>query len=121
MVHRLDWRHDDSDPLPSLAQTDGFVADYESTRGALFDRDERKVLVAGQLGVASYGDRCQHSDDVLGLFPDVDRSRGWPRLLRSAIRPVPRGPCPDRRPPPRTRPDGSWSGEHVGQLAGGAS
>lgn len=65
---------------PTLDQLDGFVADYEAARGVPFDPDERQVLSAGQRWVASYGARCQHSDDLLG-FPDVDHSRGWPRLL----------------------------------------
>ena len=38
-----------------------------------------------QRWVASFGARCQHSDDVLGLFPDVDHSRGWPRLLADLL------------------------------------
>ncbi len=81
VIHPVDWRLEQPDPLPTLAQLDGFVADYEAARGAPFDDDEREVLAAGQRWVASYGARCQHSDDLLGLFPDVDHSRGWPRLL----------------------------------------
>jgi hypothetical protein len=81
VIHPVDWRLDQPDPLPTLDQLDGFVADYETARGAPFDHDEREVLAAGQRWAASYGARCQHSDDVLGLFPDVDHSRGWPRLL----------------------------------------
>lgn len=85
VVHPVDWRHDDPDPLPSLAQIDGFVADYETARGVPFDGDEREVLAAGQRWLASYGARCQHSDDMLGLFPDIDHSCGWPRLLRELV------------------------------------
>jgi hypothetical protein len=81
VIHPVDWRLDQPDPLPTLDRLDGFVGDYEAARGAPFDDDERQVLAAGQRWVASYGARCQHSDDLLGLFPDVDHSRGWPRLL----------------------------------------
>jgi hypothetical protein len=81
VIHPVDWRLEQPDPLPTLDQLDGFVADYEAARGAPFDADEREVLAAGQRWVASFGARCQHSDDLLGLFPDVDHSRGWPRLL----------------------------------------
>jgi Phosphotransferase enzyme family len=61
VIHPVDWRLEQPDPP--------------------FDADEREVLSAGQRWVASFGARCQHSDDLLGLFPDVDHSRGWPRLL----------------------------------------
>jgi hypothetical protein len=64
---------------------DGMVTDYETARGAPFNDDERQVLAAGQRWVTSYGARCQHSDDLLGLFPHVDHSRGWPRLLRELL------------------------------------
>ena len=85
VIHPIDWRLERPDPLPTLEQLDGFVADYEAARGAPFDDDEREVLAAGQRWVASYGARCQHSDDLLGVFPDVDHSRGWPRLLRELL------------------------------------
>ena len=79
VIHPVDWRLEQPDPLPTLDQVDGFVADYEAARGAPFEADEHEVLAAGQRWVASYGARCQHSDDLLGVFPDVDHSRGWPR------------------------------------------
>ena len=85
VIHPVDWRLEQPDPLPTLEQLDGFVADYESARGAPFDDDEREVLNAGQRWVASYGSRCQNSDDLLGVFPNLDRSRGWPRLLRELL------------------------------------
>lgn len=85
VVHPVDWRLDLPDPLPTLDQIDGFVTDYESARAARFDQDERGVLVAAQRWIASYGARCQHSDEVLGLFPDVDHSKGWPRVLRDLL------------------------------------
>jgi hypothetical protein len=78
VIHPVDWRLEQPDPLPTLEPLDGFVADYEAARGAPFDDDEREVLVGGQRWVTSYGARCHHSDDLLGIFPDVDHSRGWP-------------------------------------------
>lgn len=85
VIHPVDWRLEHPDPLPTLTQVDGFVADYERARGAVFHDVERTTLSAGQRWVTSYGARCQHSDDVLGVFPDVDHSRGWPRLLRDLV------------------------------------
>jgi Phosphotransferase enzyme family len=37
--HPVDWRLDQPDPLPTVDQLDGFVADYEAARGAPFDAD----------------------------------------------------------------------------------
>jgi hypothetical protein len=84
-MHPIDGRLERPDPLPTLAQLDGFVADYEAVRGAPFSDHEHEVLAAGQRWIASYGARCQHSDDLLGNFPDVDQSRGWPRILREFL------------------------------------
>ena len=36
-VHPVDWRLGLPDPLPTLAQVDAFVSDYERARGAPFD------------------------------------------------------------------------------------
>ena len=85
VAHPVDWRRELPDPLPTLDQLDGFVADYQAARGAPFGPDERQALEAGQLWLASYGARCQHSDQVLGIFPDVDHALGWPRLLRDLL------------------------------------
>ena len=85
-IHPVDWRLGLPDPLPSLAQLGGFVADYERARGAPFDDTERDVLSAAQRWIVSYGARCQHSDDVRRIFPDVDHTKGWPRLLRELLR-----------------------------------
>jgi hypothetical protein len=84
-IHPVDWRLGRPDPLPSMAQVDGFVLDYERARGTPFDDAERPVLAAAQRWTASYGARSQHSDAVRGIFPDVDHSRGWPRLLRELL------------------------------------
>lgn len=55
VIHPIDWRLEQPDPLPTLDQLDGFVVDYEAARGAPFGDDERQVLAAGQRWVASYG------------------------------------------------------------------
>jgi hypothetical protein len=85
IIHPIDWRLEQPDPLPTLAQVDGFVADYEKARGAPFDDAERAVLAAGQRWVACFGARCQHSDAVLDVFPGVDHERGWPRIVRELL------------------------------------
>jgi hypothetical protein len=85
VIHPLDWRRFRPDPLPTLEQLDGFVADYEAARGAPFTDAEREVLRAAQIWVTAYGARCQHSDDVLRIFSDVDHGIGWPRLLRELL------------------------------------
>lgn len=84
-VHPIDWRLGLADPLPTLVQLDGFVADYEQTRGVPFAGGERDVLVAAQQWIVSYGARCQHSDHVASLTPQVDHAKGWPRLLRELL------------------------------------
>ena len=77
VMHPIDWRLERPDPLPTLAQLDGFVADYEAVRGAPFSDHEHEVLAAGQRWIASYGARCQHSDDLLGIFPEsISRGAG---------------------------------------------
>jgi hypothetical protein len=85
VTYPVDWRLGQPDPLPTLDELDGFVIDYEAARGSAFSADERTVVAAAQRWVTSYGARCQHSDDVLRVFPDVDHSRGWPRLLRELL------------------------------------
>jgi hypothetical protein len=67
--------------VPTLDQLDGFAADHEAARRSPFSASERVRLAAAQQWVTSYGARCQHSDDVLVTFDDVDHSLGRPRLL----------------------------------------
>jgi hypothetical protein len=85
VVHPVDWRLGLPDPLPSLTQLDGFVTDYELARGEPFDDAHHEILAAAQLWIASYGARSQHSDHQRGLFPDVDHTKGWPRLLHELL------------------------------------
>jgi hypothetical protein len=80
-IFTADWASDDPDPLPSLAEMQAFVDDYEHRRLTPFTANERKVLDAANLFACAYGARCQHSDRQLhpavGRTPDV----GWLRLL----------------------------------------
>jgi hypothetical protein len=93
-------------PTATLAQLDGFVADYEAVRGAPFSDHEHEVLAAGQGWIASYGARRQHSDDLLGIFPtSISRGAGPASSAISWIGP-PRQPH-RRPPPPATRRSGA--------------
>ncbi len=85
VMHPIDGRLERPDPLPTLAQLDGFVADYEAVRGAPFSDHERESSPPANDGSPAMAPRCQHSDDLLGIFPDVDQSRGWPRILRDFL------------------------------------
>jgi hypothetical protein len=80
-IFTADWTSEDPDPLPSLAEMQAFVDDYEHRRPTPFTQTERKVLDAANLFACAYGARCQHSDRQLlprvGRTPDV----GWLRLL----------------------------------------
>ena len=50
VMHPIDGRLERTDPLPTLAQLDGFVADYEAVRGAPFsDHDTRSLPPANAL------------------------------------------------------------------------
>jgi hypothetical protein len=77
-----DWASDDPDPLPSLAEMQAFVDDYEHYRPTPFTPIERNALDAANLFACAYGARCQHSD--LQLHPAVGRTpdMAWLRLLR---------------------------------------
>jgi hypothetical protein len=48
MMHPIDALFERPDPLPTLAQLDGFLADHEAVRGAPFSDHEQEVLAAGQ-------------------------------------------------------------------------
>lgn len=80
-TYRIDWRLLEADPLPSVDDMAGFVADYELARGRPFD-DERDLLDAANLAHLAYGARCQHADPVAstGFGGSVDV--GFLRLLR---------------------------------------
>ncbi len=77
-----DWTIGEFDPLPSVAEMQSFVGDYERARGTRFDGAEREVLDAANLFACAYGARCQHSD--MTKHPAIARtaSSAWYRLLR---------------------------------------
>ena len=81
-IFTADWTSEDPDPLPSLAEMQAFVADYERHRQTPFTAAELKALDSANLFVCAYGARCQHSDRQ--LYPTVGRSsdEAWLRLLR---------------------------------------
>jgi len=105
VIPPIDWRLERPDPLPTLAQLDGFVADYEAARGAPFSVHDHEVLTPGQRWIASYGARCQHSDDLLGIFPrrrSVARVATNPPRVPGSVRPGSRTVAL-RRPQPGVR------------------
>lgn len=73
------------DPLPTLTDMQGFVADYETARGTPFAPRERAMLAAANLGLIAYGARCQHSDAVLHPSLAGPPGTGWARLLRERL------------------------------------
>jgi hypothetical protein len=81
-IFTADWASEHPDPLPSLAEMQAFVADYERHRLTPFTPTEKKALDSANLFACAYGARCQHSDRQ--LYPAVGRSPdvGWLRLLR---------------------------------------
>ena len=71
------------DPLPTLAESRGFVEDYELAVGHRFSADEWLVLEAALVYHAAYGSRCQHSREYLA---GVDRhDHQWKRVLHEAL------------------------------------
>jgi len=78
----VDWDAAEADPLPTLEELRGFVADYEAARGAPFEAGEREALDAANLAMVAYGARCQHSDLLLEPRLENTPDVGWFRLLR---------------------------------------
>lgn len=97
------------DPYPSPEESDSFVADYESARGAPFTTGEKRIVDAARLYRLAYSARCEHSDVTLGILPELP-GRGWRFLLRAnmerrsddskveALGLIGPGPVPDARP-----------------------
>jgi hypothetical protein len=69
-----DWAA--GEPVPTLDEVLGFVADYEVARGAPFDPDDRVVLEAASICHLAYLARCEHS---IGRSQSV----GFAALLRA--------------------------------------
>lgn len=80
-TYRIDWRLLEADPLPSVDDMAGFVADYELARGRPFDDDERDLLDAANLAHLAYGARCQHADLVASTGFGGSMDAGFLRLL----------------------------------------
>jgi hypothetical protein len=62
-----DWGIPQARRLPTLAESQAFVAEYEAARGARFSQPERETVDAAWVYATAYGARCEHSDAQLGL------------------------------------------------------
>jgi Phosphotransferase enzyme family len=78
-----DWSDSSTDPFPSPDESSAFVNEYEQARGRRFASRDRELVEAAQIYRLAYGARCEHSDSLLGLFPDADGESGFAALLRS--------------------------------------
>ena len=78
-----DWSDPSIDPFPSPEESSAFVYGYEEARGRRFASRDRELLDAARIYRLAYGARCEHSDSLLGLFPDADGESGFAALLRS--------------------------------------
>jgi hypothetical protein len=77
-----DWSDSSTDPFPSPGESSAFVSEYEEARGRRFASRDRELVEAAQIYRLAYGARCEHSDSLLGLFPDADGESGFAALLR---------------------------------------
>jgi hypothetical protein len=75
-----DWSEPSTDPFPSPDESSAFVNEYEEARGRRFASRDRELVDAAQIYRLAYGARCDHSDALLGIFPD-DESRFASLLL----------------------------------------
>jgi hypothetical protein len=78
-----DWSDSSADPFPSPDESSAFMKDYAEARGRRFSSPERELAHAAQIYRLAYGARCDHSDSLLGVFPDDDGERTFASLLRS--------------------------------------
>lgn len=78
-----DWSDPAIDPFPSLDESSAFIIEYEQARGRAFTSRERELIHAEQIYCLAYGARCDHSDSVLGVFPDDDGESRFVQSLRS--------------------------------------
>lgn len=78
-----DWSDSSTDPLPSPDESSAFVNEYEEARGRRFASRDRELVDAAQIYRLAYGARCEHSDSLLGAFPEDDGERGFAALLAS--------------------------------------
>lgn len=81
-----------SDPmLPTIAEINRFVGEYEDVRGMPFSRDEALLAQAGTLYALAYSARCEHA-----LFRDgapAPWGSGWRELLNNFANELPEGNC----------------------------
>jgi hypothetical protein len=78
-----DWSDPTTDSFPSLDESAAFIYEYEEARGRAFTSRERELVHAEQIYRLAYGARCDHSDALLGVFPDSDGESRFAQLLRS--------------------------------------
>ena len=53
--------------VPTLAEAQAFIADYEAARGRPFTAEERGTAEAALVHAVSYSARCEHSDALTGF------------------------------------------------------
>ena len=80
-----DWSDSSTNPFPSPDESSAFINEYEEARGRRFASRDRELVDAAQIYRLAYGARCEHSDSLLGVFPDADGESGFAALLRSVI------------------------------------
>src|SRR3954453_1043829 len=73
-----DWSASPPPAVPSPEEALGFLADYETARGAPFSDAERASARAALVYSAAYAARCEHSDETLG----IGEAAGYRELLR---------------------------------------
>jgi hypothetical protein len=99
-----DYRVDDLDVVPTLAEALAFIADFEAARGTPFGADERRTAIAALIAMMAYSARCEHADALTdwGSAParpaprcvPADSYRGFlamhgPKLLEVEVSGVP--------------------------------
>lgn len=77
------WADPTKHSIPSPAESVAFVRAYERARQRQFSIEELAVVEAAYKYILAYSARCEHSDTVLGFFPDKGNN-GWRGLLRKA-------------------------------------
>jgi hypothetical protein len=78
-----DWSDPAIASFPSPDESSAFITEYEEARGRAFTSREGELIHAEQIYCLAYGARCDHSDALLGVFPDDDGESRFADLLRS--------------------------------------
>lgn len=63
-----DWTVPERVQLPTVGESRAFLEEYEIARGRSFSPEERRVANAANTYALAYMSRCEHSDELLGLF-----------------------------------------------------